>query len=466
MNKPKNHSDVFLKKFLTLTLDALGDEMHNNSNEYQKIIKTPIFKNNVLSNTKNETICDFAKLIYILKKNITKYSELNSSLIIIQNIYKNKLTKLNQNKYDEGVKKKINKQTQNKYDEDIKKKINNQLFNFVLIYLNNFGFNFQQNNFKKILSNFNEYLIDDSPSHYYLTPLFNVEGDFKKIILSQTIQIRPITNAEYIKITNLENLPIREIPIHHKMVKYVLVNKVEKSFIDNNSMISNSFEYVTNILKLFKDGNPQFGNTYWIPSPNWNVENLKIIEINHERFSYQKYVLQKNDVQQFKNFYNAISKKIENTNHPEFLLSAMRRFGLSYRHQSIDAIVDSVISLESLLVPGIGESTLKLAHRLTSLIGETDSERLKIWTFMKEAYKFRSGIIHESKQRSFKIDSELVEPDNVSKILIMYNKKAIINTCKLLDHYITQKDIVDELDKSMYDRKKLKILIKIIHSKI
>ena len=24
MNKPKNHSDVFLKKFLTLTLDALG----------------------------------------------------------------------------------------------------------------------------------------------------------------------------------------------------------------------------------------------------------------------------------------------------------------------------------------------------------------------------------------------------------------------------------------------------------
>ena len=36
MNKPKNHSDVFLKKFLTLTLDALGDEMHNNSNEYQK----------------------------------------------------------------------------------------------------------------------------------------------------------------------------------------------------------------------------------------------------------------------------------------------------------------------------------------------------------------------------------------------------------------------------------------------
>ena len=322
--------------------------------------------------------------------------------------------------------------------------------------MNNFGFNFQQNNFKKILSNFNEYLIDDSPSHYYLTPLFNVEGDFKKIILSQTIQIRPITNAEYIKITNLENLPIREIPIHHKMVKYVLVNKVEKSFIDNNSMISNSFEYVTNILKLFKDGNPQFGNTYWIPSPNWNVENLKIIEINHERFSYQKYVLQKNDVQQFKNFYNAISKKIENTNHPEFLLSAMRRFGLSYRHQSIDAIVDSVISLESLLVPGIGESTLKLAHRLTSLIGETDSERLKIWTFMKEAYKFRSGIIHESKQRSFKIDSELVEPDNVSKILIMYNKKAIINTCKLLDHYITQKDIVDELDKSMYDRKKIK----------
>ena len=99
MNKPKNRSDVFLKKFLTLTLDALGDEIHNNPNEYKKIIKIPIFKNNVLSNTKNETIYDFAKLIYILKKNIAKYSELNSSLIIIQNIYINKLTKLNQNKY-------------------------------------------------------------------------------------------------------------------------------------------------------------------------------------------------------------------------------------------------------------------------------------------------------------------------------------------------------------------------------
>ena len=421
MNKPKNRSDVFLKKFLTLTLDALGDEIHNNPNEYKKIIKIPIFKNNVLSNTKNETIYDFAKLIYILKKNIAKYSELNSSLIIIQNIYINKLTKLNQNKYD----------------KDIKKKINKQLFNFVSIYLNNFGLNFQHNNFKKILSNFNEYLIDDSPSYYYLTPLFNVEGDFKKIILSQTIQIRPITNAEYIKITNLENLPIREIPIHHKMVKYVLVNKVEKSLIGNNLMITNSFEYVTNILKLFKDGNPQFGNTYWMPSPNWSIENLKIIEINHERFSYQKYVLQKNDVQQFKNFYNAISKKIKNTNQPEFLLSAMRRFGLSYRHQSIDAIVDSVISLESLLVPGIGESTLKLAHRLTSLIGETDSERLKIWTFMKEAYKFRSGIIHESKQRSFKVDSSLLNhlylvPTMIQEILQNLLLRQYFDICMII----------------------------------
>ena len=74
---------------LAMKCIIIQTNIKNNKNTY--------FKNNVLSNTKNETICDFAKLIYILKKNITKYSELNSSLIIIQNIYKNKLTKLNQN---------------------------------------------------------------------------------------------------------------------------------------------------------------------------------------------------------------------------------------------------------------------------------------------------------------------------------------------------------------------------------
>ena len=62
-----------------------------------------------------------------------------------------------------------------------------------------------------------------------------------------------------------------------------------------------------------------------------------------------------------------------------FLENSIRRFGMAFHHRNfVDRIVDNVISLEALLVPGVGDSTLKLAHRMASLLGDSDKERREI----------------------------------------------------------------------------------------
>ena len=72
--------------------------------------------------------------------------------------------------------------------------------------------------------------------------------------------------------------------------------------------------------------------------------------------------------------------------------------------------------------------------------------------FMKEAYKFRSGILHVGQERSFKVDSQKIELEAVSEKLHTITKTSIHRFSKLLDVYKKQDRIINELDKSMYDR--------------
>ncbi len=78
-----------------------------------------------------------------------------------------------------------------------------------------------------------------------------------------------------------------------------------------------------------------------------------------------------------------------------------------YRPHVEDTIVDYVQSLEFLLVPDAsdGEISYKFRSRGTSVLGRADtpSRRREIYGGLKDAYKFRSAIVHGDRKEKTKM---------------------------------------------------------------
>ena len=74
---------------------------------------------------------------------------------------------------------------------------------------------------------------------------------------------------------------------------------------------------------------------------------------------------------------------------------------------------------------------------------------------MKTAYKFRSGYLHETKERAFTVNSQRMDLNIVSEKLEEFSKIALLRMIDLMEKYKSQKKIIEELDTAIYDRKKL-----------
>ncbi len=447
MTKSRQHFKQYLKAFIQRALSACKEEYLKNKQKYEGRVPMADFSGRTLSITHRDTI-DYKKLSLALKTSIKKYPEANSLFKIIRNILKSKINQ-------------TESKNTNKTDVDYNG-LDSQLFYCIFHYLKNYGFEFDESNFNETFSAFDQYLHLGFDNYCYLTPLYNFDGDFEHCQISSCLWIQKIPISFYSKIINL-NLGIREIPSYQRQLKYALFCSVgTKTSPSPPSTALKNFENTLNALKLFERGDPSFGDVFGILSKDWPGYSLSIIERGHERspYSSRKYRLDEKKAKDFAHFHEKLFGKISKLDRKSgFLESSIRRFGMAFHHREpVDKIVDHVICLESLLVPNVGDATLKLSHRMSSLLGDNDAERVWIWKFAKEAYKFRSGYLHKSKERPIKIDSHNLELDEVSAKLECLSQLAIMRVIQLLHKYDSQDQIVDELDQSMYDRGKLKKL--------
>ncbi len=157
----------------------------------------------------------------------------------------------------------------------------------------------------------------------------------------------------------------------------------------------------------------------------------------------------------YKNIYNKLLENDRLT-----ILYTLRRFGLAHDHNNEkEKILDYVIALESLLTTGAGDTTTKIAHRMSALLSNNDDQMLEIWKFSKNVYQIRNSIVHGVEHR--KKDRNQLKDDDLEKItakLQKYSQIAILRILALLNKYSNQKNILCELDASVYDRKKLRKL--------
>ena len=410
-----------------------------NDGAYLARVRVPVFKNGQLTDSRTQETTDYRKLRHDVANNKrwTDYDAFNASVDIV----KNDAGKLRgDGPHDEGP-------------DDFARK---QLALFVAQLAKDGGHK-SPAALRAALSRFCDHL-SDLRHTTYIAPLYNVKGDFT-MRLAPNLHVRKATADEYGRIVRLQSVPVREIDTYRRRLKFVLSCSVPGSpSKDALQEAIKTYSLAVSLLKLFKDGYPQFGRVYEVESEHMDAGRIESTQSYYENpTAFKETRMTKNDARRFGEFYRTVVKRIGEDKKRQFVSNAIGRFGMAYVHRNpANKIVDYVISLEAMLMSSPGESTLKLAHRTAALYADTDAERVETWEFMKQAYNFRSGIVHASKERPFKMRSSIVSVEEVELWLHKIAKRSIPRMIGLLGSYKSQDDILGALDRSVYDRKEMR----------
>ena len=309
---------------------------------------------------------------------------------------------------------------------------------------------------KNTLNFFSKHLENNLHYTLYVTPLYNVKGSFDIICLSPDLYIRKATPDEYSKIVRLQSLPYEEIDQYQRRLKFILICKVPEYEPNPVPRVQEEYAFVLNLLKIFKNGNPQFGRLYTLDSEYLNTSEIVLNDPYYGSISaYEPIEITQQDVEKFCEFYTNVKKKSKLKNR-EFLINSIERFGMASTHRTIpNKIVDYVIALDVLLGENSSEMTMKIAHRVAALSSDSDDEILYLWEFMKKTYGFRSKFVHQSTTTTIKIHSREITQECISDDLYKIAKKSILRIINILDIYKNRADILHVLDQSIYDRRKL-----------
>ena len=416
-----------------------------NDDKYKVQVRVPIFKNSQLMDTKQEDALDHSKMLFDIE-NDSRWTD-NPSFKIAKNILKNNAERLRGN---------------GPYDDSPDNFATRQLALFVTQLAKDGGHR-THDVFRTTLLKFYNHLNRHLKHVTYITPLYNVRGDFFGIKLTPNLYVRKVMVSEYSKIVRLDSTAIKDIDQYQKRLKFVLVSRIEGRP-DESLQAESTSKYVLaiNALRLFGDGYPGFGRVYEIESEHMDVGTVESLPSYYKPPSmFREIDMSEDDARRFVSLHDMITKKIVSKK-SEFLHNAMNRFGMAYMHRTpANKVVDYVISLEALLTDSPGESTMKLAHRTAAISADTDAERVDAWGFIRQVYNFRSGIVHSAKERQIRVRSSVMNVGDVESRLHTMTKKSIRRMILLLCHYKTQKEMLDALDRSIYDRKEMSELQKI-----
>jgi len=317
--------------------------------------------------------------------------------------------------------------------------------------------------FDKIFLRFRKYVSEEINTDYYFCPLHNFKSTIKKETSGDDLIMKKISIEEFREISNLGNgiSQQKEVPNNLWDLTHVICTTVKNStnFYNDSYEVSTTFNKFVRALKLFTIGDIKLGAIYRRHSPDWKTRMpVKVIGIENH-FHSNKMNLTMKTYNAFKSFYVYYRSKDLTKSELKFILTSINRFSSAIeKSDKEEKIVDFVISLESLLVSGPGESTVKLSHRVATLMADNDDDREFLWKFTKKAYNFRSGLVHKGEKRPFEIDSMSLTLDQISAKLEEITRESIKRIFNLMNHFKKQEDMIEELDVAIYNRKKYDLL--------
>lgn len=431
--------NIFTKKLAGLARDSVtivDDMISDQSNN--KAYREPIFKNGQLAEIKEESKTDYTKINRLIRceDDLNAGQSFQIAVTTLTSILNNMVTTNKMGK-----------------DIDIDEVAKELIWNF----LTQFARERQNDPSTALLHSsrrLKEHIAKNLTAFTYLTPLYNMDANADEIVLSEQTIIRRITNDEYTRIV-IGSKSLKDIEQYERRLKFIILHHVNSRNSSPLDEAKNEYAFITNLIRLTGKISPEFGRIYLLNSTNLNVLDMTVAETYHAtpRLSgFTTMTAEDNSILLTR--YTDTKTKIKRIKKPEFLTNSISRFGMAQRHrQQSNSVVDYVIALESLLIDGTGESTFKLAHRVSALCGDDDDERVQLWEFIKSVYKFRSGVVHGAGNKPVTINMNLMHMDEVSRRLSMITANAILRVIDVLSTYDRQEDMLVDLDRSMYDRK-------------
>lgn len=330
---------------------------------------------------------------------------------------------------------------------------------FLIEYLQtNKGHSYNKKNlnvtFEKFFS-FLENMLEDE----YVAPLFNFKSNIdKKVMIINNIGIRKINALEFYRFTNLnDNSNLSSI--FHNLTHVMFTTHSGHDLNSGYDVVETRFQLLLDSLLLFTVGNPQFGtifrniNTPWIHYDSGDEK-----DVTNQSILY----FDKKQKRKVESIFNSLSVIDFSKKENRFLDIAIRRFGSALsRTDNIDQLIDLMISVESLLVSGSGETSVKLSTRLSTLLAKNDKQRVDYWLFAKKAYNVRSGIVHGEDLRSTEINGKTYTLEEILNKLVNLTRELILIYLKLVNKYSGKKKnekICEDIDKALMNKTFLKEL--------
>lgn len=292
--------------------------------------------------------------------------------------------------------------------------------------------NFDEDRFNELYFDLEDFFYNDSVEMLEIAPLYNftiVGKDNDNISscfpLSEGLSIRKITDSERELVGRFSNvsstLPRNSIMDYVIEYKYILSKGFESDYDtqkkEHPSNTLGIFSSVITALRLFQEGDigifiiPQ---KFALDLPMW-TNSLNVSELNLHSHMGVRYVVDKNQMAEFRLFWNSYEKLLigEILNYKRFkgdkfknIKSCFERFNSAYSKTSGDKFVDYVISLEALFSkkddPRDG-MTHRLALRSSRFLANDIDGRKQIYDDIKDLYGERSSIVHGSEEADIDI---------------------------------------------------------------
>lgn len=230
----------------------------------------------------------------------------------------------------------------------------------------------------------------------FVFPIENFETKIQELSISPDMRIRVLTSEERKSLADRPG-PIEvtypRLPHHSLEVKAENMQPAMKKaypIISALRLLKSKLVGVNVILfpEEFK------GLAYRYPS---SVE----ADMSSRRINKGTYELEKTEESDFLNLSNEISKMIEDRK----LRLALERFNMSYSSGWLEtALLDYLIALESLYLPGETEKKFRLCCYMVSILSSGSRESTEqIWNYIGKAYDLRSRIVHGSGTLPFRV---------------------------------------------------------------
>lgn len=259
---------------------------------------------------------------------------------------------------------------------------------------------FDQQLLKRLYSDFEDFVCSDQIAVRDSAYLDNFASDVDIIDVEKELDIRKLTNEELERLLQASKWGAPSAFFHVKPPKYVIETAYTKRKVvgehiepQPSDSAKRLYQLVT-ALRLFKSGVVGFNEiTTTAETPFlWGYTKFNIAR---KTFIGQKYILNKTEAIQFKDFWKRFS--IFSTSKPKRLAIAIRRFENAYERTNLqDKLIDFMIAYEALVFKQgeTGEFRHKLSTRVSKLLSKTYEERKRIAKEITKFYDKRSRIVH------------------------------------------------------------------------